>query len=609
MKDESKVVSKSNISLLLIFFILLNSVGSLAQENAIKNIDSLQLQLNKTQTDSTKILILYKIGRNYAPINNDSLIAIIQKISTFSIKLKYQKGLALSHVLNGKLANRNSNLNNAIKEYGLGLEYFISSNEIRHIADIYNLIGVQYDDSSDFTSALINYSKSLEYYILDRNNIGIASEYNNIGVLYKNLGAYDSAYSYYYKTLELNLLLKDKKDISLIYNNIANLNIQLKKYDEAKDFLLKAISINKEIENTRGLGFNYENIGVINFNKGQYKEANEYYTKAIKIYRIFNLQSSISDILKYQGLIKYEQNELEEANNFFNKSLDIKTKIGDKLGESQVLFQLAQSLMANNKIHLAIPSAKNSLSIAEKIGSRSEAKSASGFLHDLYFKAGKFDQAYAYLEKHNLHSDGIMNQQKINDIGKLESKYILNSAKNENEILQKEKAIQLIELNQRQLQIKNQNIILIALLVSLFFALMAIVFWYLYTVRKRNTIFKLEELNAEINLQKEQIELQTDKLKKAHLEVKNMNESLSELVDEKTEKIKSQNKKLRNYAFANSHDIETPLNELIKLIKDDSLKRSTTKNKSILLTKIKSSAENIDKILFKANDLLKAEKL
>jgi tetratricopeptide (TPR) repeat protein len=609
MKNESKIINRINFRTLLVFFILLNTVGSIAQKNIIKNIDSLKFQLNKPLTDSTKILILYEIGRKYVSINRDSLVVTIQKISNLSITLKYHKGLALAHMLKGELANRDSDLDKAIREYNLSLEYFISSNEIKYIATIYNLMGIQYSDYSDFTNALINYSKSLEYHILAKNDLGISSEYNNIGIIYKKLGEYDSAYSYYYKTLELSLLLKDKKDISLIYNNIANLNIQLKKYDEAKDFLLKAISINNEIENTRGLGFNYENLGVINFNKGQYKEAEEYYTKAINIYKIFNLQSSISDILKYQGLIKYEQNEQEEAIKFFNKSLSIKTKIGDKLGESQVLFQLAQSLITNNNVHLALTSVKSSLSIAEKIGSKSEAKLASGFLHDLYYKVGKFDQAYSYLEKYNLHSKGLMDQQKINDIGKLESRYILNSAKNENEILQKEKAIQLIQLNQSQLQIKNQNTILIALLICLFFALMAIVFWYLYTVRKRNTIFKLEELNAEINIQKEQIETQADKLKKSHLEVKNMNESLSELVDEKTKKIKSQNIKLRNYALANSQEIETPLNELMKLIKNDSLKKATEKDKSILLAKIKSAAENIDRILFKANDLLKTEKL
>ena len=60
MKDESKIIKQINNKLFLAILLLLTTFVAVAQKNMIKNIDSLRFQLNKTSTDTTKILILYE---------------------------------------------------------------------------------------------------------------------------------------------------------------------------------------------------------------------------------------------------------------------------------------------------------------------------------------------------------------------------------------------------------------------------------------------------------------------------------------------------------------------------------------------------------------------
>lgn len=580
-----------------------------SQKSIPNKIDSLQIELSNTKNDTSRILLYYEIVRTYDGWDDDSLDYYLNKLFTKSSNIAYKKGLALYYLTIGKVASRDSQYDEAILLFNKSLEYFLEINNTEKVAETHNHMGIAHYYKSNYVQALSNYSKSKSLYTSINDTLGIANSYNNIGIVFKTLGEYDSAYVYYFKSTELSSKMNDKKEISILYNNIANLKILLGQFDEASSFLKQAVAINHEANYQRGLAFNNENLGVLKFKQGLYKEARSHYNKAIELYEFSGIKNGVSDILKYQGQLEFKLKKYDKALAFYDKSLKVKHEIGNKLGEAQVLIEMAECLKEKGLSEKAVQKAEKGLLIAQNIGARLEAKKALEFLHREFSKTQDFNKAYDYLNKYNKYVDSLMNDQKAIDIQRVESRYVLGQIQKENELLQKERDIRSIQLQQSNLELQNQKSILIALFLSLALALIATGFWYMYTIRKSKTIFLLRGLNDEINQQKEKIELQTKELQKAHIEVKTMNESLEDLVKERTEKVQIQNIKLRDYAFGNSHQMKKPLNRLLELADLSKLNDSNSEEKNDILNQIKISAEEIDGITRNLNELLREERL
>jgi tetratricopeptide (TPR) repeat protein len=593
--------------LCLFALMLLTLDAALSQRAILELIDSLKKEVRFEKDDISKIELYYKISKAYHKLNSDSLLSYSKRLNKLSSKVKNEKGSAFYEHLNGLLAFSNGKYDLAVWHYNKAIKILNTANDTLNTAFIYKDLGVSYYFKSEYPTALSKYFESVLRFRLLNNLQGISNNYNNIGIIFKILGEYDSSYSYYFRSSELKNMVNDQRGLSLNYNNIANLKISLEDYDEALIYLNKSIKINNEIGYDLLLGFNHENLGVIKFNQGFYMEADYYYDKAIKTYRQFGLKSSVSDILKYKGELETKIKNYDKALKLFNESLNIKNEIGNKLGEAQVLFLTALCLEFKGDLNNALDNAKQSLTIADRIGAKLEAKDASGLIHRIYRSKSNNFKAYKYLLINNQYNDSLYNEQKAVDIARIESKYAISQVNKENELLQKEQDFNKQELLESKLRIQNQNIILAALLICLLFALLAVAFWYLYTQKKHKTIFQLHELNSKINLQKQKIELQSNQLTHTNNDLKLFNQSLEKMALKRSEKIAVQNKKLREYAFANSHEVRAPLANLLGLISIYNLDSLDKSEAGFINEKIEVSILELQKVIFKVNLLLKED--
>lgn len=594
---------------LLCFFTLMLLVleSAISQKANVELIDSLKKELRFEQDNPSIIELYYKISKAYYQLNNDSLFSYSERLNELSRKVRYEKGFAFYEHINGLLAFSNAKYDLAISHYNKAIKILTNANDTLNTAFIYKDLGVSHYFKSEYPTALNKYFESILRFRQLNNLKGISSNYNNIGIIFKILGEYDSSYSYYFRSSELKTIVNDQEGLSLNYNNIANLKISLKEYEEALLFLNKSIKINNEIGYDLLLGFNYENLGVIKFNQGFYIEARYYYDKAIKSYQQFGLKSSVSDILKYKGELETKIKNYDKALKLFNESLNVKNEIGNKLGEAQVLFLTALCLELKGDLNNALGHAKHSLSIADKIGAKLEAKDASSIIHRIYRAKSNNYKAYKYLLINNQYKDSLYNEQKAVDIARIKSKYALSQVHRENELLQKEQNFNKQELLESKLSIQNQNIILAALIICLMFALLAVAFWYLYTQKKHKTIHQLHKLNSKINLQKQQIELQSNQLVHTNDDLKLFNQSLEKMALKRSEKIATQNLKLREYAFANSHEVRAPLANLLGLISISNLDSLDKREDNFINEKIEVSILELQKVISKVNLLLKED--
>ena len=173
--------------------------------------------------------------------------------------------------------------------------------------------------------------------------------------------------------------------------------------------------------------------------------------------------------------------------------------------------------------------------------------------------------------------------------------------------MQQEQDFNKQDLLESKLRIQNQNIILVALIICLLFALLAVAFWYLYTQKKHKAIHQLHKLNSKINLQKQKIELQSNQLINTNNDLKLFNHSLEKMALKRSEKIAAQNKKLREYAFANSHEVRAPLANLLGLLSIYSLDKLDKSETRFINEKIEFSILELQKVITKVNLLLKED--
>lgn len=133
---------------------------------------------------------------------------------------------------------------------------------------VYGNQGSIYYYQRNMEEALANYLKSLQTMgkpgatWSDREQLRCANLYNNIGIIYDETKKYDSAERYYSEALGLTEKLDHAHEARAnILNNIGTLHVDRGDVDEAYSYYLQAMELRKKNNNKLGLARSYNNLG------------------------------------------------------------------------------------------------------------------------------------------------------------------------------------------------------------------------------------------------------------------------------------------------------------------------------------------------------------
>jgi tetratricopeptide (TPR) repeat protein len=284
-----------------------------ANPELTKTIDSLLTLIKTDKADTTKLIHLNKLSREY---DNKGLYDSALLYSNISIQLEKGSVKESSVAQRGKA---NSFINKGIAYYYKGnnpeaLTNYFTSLKIRDtvfdkagIANCYNNIGVVYKDEGSYTLALKNHFLALKIRESIADKKGIATSYNNIGNVYlhqaeRELSAFDrndrleTALKNQSASLKIMQEIGDKKGIANCYSNIANVysaqadrekndSIKNDKYEEALKNHFASLKLEEEIGDNPGISTSYKNIGNVLTKQNKKKEAKEYFDKVKKMPR------------------------------------------------------------------------------------------------------------------------------------------------------------------------------------------------------------------------------------------------------------------------------------------------------------------------------------
>lgn len=452
--------------------------------------DSLLNVVHHQQVDSLKIKTYNEIALELMSRNPDSAIYFSMKGLELSEQINDVKGKAISYKNLGT-AYFYKGENQKAKSYFLKsiAIYRKIKNSEKSIALIYSRIGSIETNTGNNAGALKIFFDLIRFYAERKDSIGLANTYNNIGVSYDFQGDYDKAIKYYQQSIDLREKLKDYKSISIALNNIGIIYTHKKKFEIALQYFITSLNNSKSIKDERNIAITLGNIGSVYENLNNLELALDYQMQSLEIKkRLGNSSNTLAYSYFNIGSVKQKMKLYAEAKKYFNQSLELTRQTND-------LFLMLECYKA---------------------------------LYIMYSETKDFASAlkYAklYFESHaNIHS-----KEQREQISRLQSEFDSEVRENQISVLEEEKKAE-------DLQLKNIKTLIWLSIISFVFILILFAF-SIRSFRKRKQLNKklilykseieeqkeeiinqknnLEGLYKELNIRKEELQLQHDEIDK-----------------------------------------------------------------------------------------------
>jgi len=278
------------------------------------------------------------------------------------------------------------------------------------ILNAYLVKGIIYKRFGDFENAMKNYLSALQIADTLGDKTRISSCYNNIGSIYQGQNNNSQAILYFRKSLDIEKVLGKKDQVSIRLYNIGTVYESMNKLDSAIECYNSSLEIEEALKNDEGISYALYGLGGVLTKKGDFAKAE---TTLMKAYELAKKNNNVSDI-------SYCMNELG------------------------VLY------MKWKKFDQAISCFLKSVSSADSIGEKSQMKESYFNLAHTYAELGNYKNAYDYFSKYNILNEEINNSEISRKIAEINSKYEVDKADREVELLKKESQIKELEYNQQK---------------------------------------------------------------------------------------------------------------------------------------------------------------
>lgn len=454
-------MSKIFILLSIIFGI---TVKSYAQKSKI---DSLLNLLNTYKEDTNKITTLNFLSNEL--LNNmqysEALIRAKEALA-LAEKLHFQKGQGYSLTMEGYCYDALSSYDSAITCYHLALDAFAACNEKRRIGKVNLAIANAYSFMGNTNKALEFYISAYKYNEVQGDSMEMAGSLMGIGNCYFEINKYQSALDNYNKAFAIYARHKNVKIQSWLLSNIAGVYKAMNKTDLALSYFFKALETKKKVgENDFSLSTTYVGISGIYLQNKNYNEALKYALMALEI------RKKVDDVHELASAYGYVAQAYAGIKNYV---------------KAKELF--AEAIRLSQK--------SNSLDIQQV--------AFNGMANTLY-EMGNTKEAYEYRLLYESIKDSVLNNESNRQLNQLTTLYETEKKEQQIKLLNKDKVVQVAELNKQKTIIWS-----VVIGLCMMFALVLVVVRSLRINQKKNRI---------IQMQKEIVEKQRDMVEEKQKEI------------------------------------------------------------------------------------------
>ncbi|MBL0357150.1 MAG: sensor histidine kinase [Chitinophagaceae bacterium] len=373
--------------------------------------DSLWKLLQKSSTDTNRVLLLLQYGELFETGNTDTAMFYYKQAKALAEQLQYKKGLSAYTSYSIVILNNQGKFREALELCKENIQRWEGTGNKQEMAAAYINVGSEWQYLSDLETAADSYIKALQYaeQINHQNYQRVAN--NNLASVFNSLQQYDKGLYYALKALQIAQALKNEYAIASSLINIATSETSLKKNDSAllhfKQVEMLGESMQDDIIRMDGWLGQADNFKALQ----KWAEAEKLYKNTITLAK----KSEAQEYILYGCM-----------------------------GISDLLLKTKQYAAAETYITPSIP-------LALSLGTRLELK-------DLYLRASELNEAIGnagaaltWHKKFVLLNDSLINEKSTANINLQEIKYETSKKQTQIKELETEKKVQALTIKQKNI--------------------------------------------------------------------------------------------------------------------------------------------------------------
>ncbi|GEM_PF-1783642 len=362
--------------------------------------------------------------------------------------------------------------------------------------------------------------------------------YGDEGKIFMALNDYEKAQRAFFQQLTIYEQLHDHKGIAAVNYELGQLFFEQKDYRQALAYFNKALDLYNEFNDMRGRMYALNALGQTYGQLGDYTRNLQHCTEALYLAQTLNDHLQLAEIHVNIGYAYDHLNNATEALRYYTGAL----LIGEELDNLRIIARAARE-MGNIYRQLcreeeAFHYYAEALQAAQQVGSKSLLKDIYESLFTLYDENGQEAQAYHWLKKLVQIKDQLYDEERTRQLIHNQIRY--ETEKREEEV----KLLRAREL-QNQIIIQNQRLQNYALIIFVLLVLAGVVI--LINALKRRKAYN---------------ELLEKEVQKRTAELQRYNEELAA----SNQQLEQSNAELERFAYIASHDLKSPLRNIISFL-------------------------------------------
>ena len=428
-------------------------------------------------------------------------IEISERIGDFLEVAKISANMATTYVHQGNYPKAKKHFNNS-------LDYFLNLGRADFAASLYNNLTPIYMNEGKPDTALLLVKKTLAVFKKNNDFKGLANSHVSLASIHLQVSNYDSAFHHLQTSLVISEQLADTLRIGLIYSKLGALYEQQGLYEKALAEYIKYLNISEAKKNQKGVAIANKQIGLSYKNQKIYDEAIEHFMAGLEVAEKIKLNKEVGDINTKLGETYLEMGDSEKAAEYLNQAKNVLTEINylvglanvyqklGKLKQERRFFEAAekdfyQSLeiwrdqknrrgvatsylnignlkKEQGRLQAAISDFQKAENIAHEIGDIPLQRDIYLSLAETHQSSGNYRQSLDYFKNYNDARDSLLNENRINQLAELQTRFETEKQQAEIDQLEAEKKLKELKSKQQLNRVIGGAIFLILLLIGYF---------------------------------------------------------------------------------------------------------------------------------------------
>ncbi|MBK8045331.1 MAG: tetratricopeptide repeat protein [Haliscomenobacter sp.] len=290
-----------------------------------------------------------------------------------------------------------------------------------------------------------------------KDSLAMADYRINLGVTWYQLGVYDKSLENYLSAYHIYEALGDREKLSKVLNNIGIMYLEEKSYDRAIDIYQKSIGIKQGLSDSSGLAATYQNLGSAYDSKKDEEKAISNLKKALQIYELLDRPRDAAGCRVSLGKAYLDFGKTAEAKSVLLPAIRFYEAQADpeytptawglvgKIARQEGDFTQAESFF------------KKGLALAQSYDRRETILSLLEELAEVQQKLNKPAEALSSFKMAYALRDSMTEERRLSLIKEMQTRF---------DVIQKDKDLQISQIELRQRTRQKNNLLLLALLLG-----------------------------------------------------------------------------------------------------------------------------------------------